>query len=270
MKDNDSANKSTCSFITNISLDWPDCDRAVLYDVRLWKKETGSKTLDELPEPKTALEDLTASVYVLSEPFEAETTYLWQVVAKNRGGVTAGPEWEFSTGVQVENTPTPVPTNTPEISSTPSFTPTPRATFPNIPTLAPANTHIVVTAPTNTPTNLPEPVKKALDIHPERRPDGTIQWVGDPEFTSIIRNLPPTRLLSTLIKFERMEDEDTIFAAQIMTGLRITKANVAKAMFRELRKDLRRKGGILGREKKQIFRERIFGPLSEEEPKKLV
>lgn len=87
-------NPSIPSGATGVSitpvLDWDDVAGATSYDLYLWKEG------DAKPETPTAI-GLTESQYILQTSLLPQTTYYWQVVAKNDAGETVGPEWTFTT-----------------------------------------------------------------------------------------------------------------------------------------------------------------------------
>ncbi len=82
-------------------LDWLDAERATSYDVYF----------DTVDPPATLLGNTTDSSWAL-DTLDYETTYYWQVVAKNDFGTTVGPVWAFTT--------TAAPTQPPAKPSTPS------------------------------------------------------------------------------------------------------------------------------------------------------
>jgi hypothetical protein len=80
----------------DVTLNWADCSRAESYDVYLWQ---GAYTMR--PSVPT-ISGLTASLYQPSLPLQQDRDYLWQVVARNLKGSTAGPRWVFRTGFQTD------------------------------------------------------------------------------------------------------------------------------------------------------------------------
>jgi hypothetical protein len=79
------------------TLDWPDCDRAISYGVSVWTDAGPYGVIEEPFEIDPRLNGLTESSIVLPDELEPGTTYYWQVYARNLGGETAGPVWEFTT-----------------------------------------------------------------------------------------------------------------------------------------------------------------------------
>ena len=74
-------------------VDWADSARAVTYDLYLWPAATLK------PTAPTA-SGLTVSRFQPPLPLRPDTDFLWQVVAGNSKGSTAGPVWRFRTAFQ--------------------------------------------------------------------------------------------------------------------------------------------------------------------------
>ncbi len=76
-------------------LSWDPVEYAASYDLYLWD------LLDQQRPEIPAIIDLTTPRYDPPADLEGETTYLWQVVAKNVMGETTGLTWSFTTGEAV-------------------------------------------------------------------------------------------------------------------------------------------------------------------------
>lgn len=78
----------SCILENSLFLGWLDADLASEYDVYLWKQG----------QPKPAIPIARGGVspfVILPEPLEDNTTYYWQVHARNFMGETSGPLWSF-------------------------------------------------------------------------------------------------------------------------------------------------------------------------------
>ncbi len=85
-------------------LDWSDCSDAYNYDLMIWK--AGEEIVTQLAEteiipieapPLLPTEQLEESAYTPERQLEYQTTYFWQIVARNRRTITSGPIWQFTT-----------------------------------------------------------------------------------------------------------------------------------------------------------------------------
>ncbi|MFP4580352.1 MAG: C25 family cysteine peptidase [Candidatus Sumerlaeia bacterium] len=73
------------------SISCAPCVGATSYDIYIWKQG------ETHPASPSGM-DLPSSSFNLPGALQANTVYMWQVVAKNSQGSTSGPEWRFLTG----------------------------------------------------------------------------------------------------------------------------------------------------------------------------
>lgn len=113
---------------------------------------------------------------------------------------------------------------------------------------------------------LPKSIQESIDLQPHINREGNgVFYTANPEIVEILRSLPASRFLSFLQKVDKWSTEDKLYVASMLSGVRIRKINVAKEMFRSLRRDLSRKGAEIRLQKKDILRERIHGPTEQVE-----